>query len=96
MGGERRYAWKTKGLSPFNATTVGALRGVTGPLLRRRFRALRIGDSDDLALLENIARGEFCTAGFRNRDLRSLLYPHSNKAALEQNRQEITLSSVTS
>jgi hypothetical protein len=53
----------------------------------RRFRALRIGDANDLALLENIARGEFCTSGFRNRDLRLLLYPSSNKAALEQQRR---------
>ncbi len=41
----------------------------------RRFRAVRVGDPADLALLEVIARGEFVTAGFRNRDLRSLLYP---------------------
>jgi hypothetical protein len=41
----------------------------------RRFRALRIGDPDDIALLEAISRGEFKTAGFRNRDLRRLLFP---------------------
>jgi hypothetical protein len=41
----------------------------------RRLRALRIGDPADLALLTVIARGEFATAGFRNRDLRALLYP---------------------
>src|SRR5512137_1716747 len=41
----------------------------------RRFRALRIGDPEDLALLRAIARGEFATAGFRNRDLRHRLYP---------------------
>jgi len=40
----------------------------------RRFRALRLGDPDDLALLKAISRGEFATAGFRNRDLRGLLY----------------------
>lgn len=40
-----------------------------------RVRALRIGDPHDLALLRAIARGEFATAGFRNRDLRPLLYP---------------------
>jgi len=34
---------------------------------------LRIGDPDDLALLAAVARGEFATAGFRNRDLRPLL-----------------------
>ena len=41
----------------------------------RRLRALRIGDPGDLLLLEAVARGEFATAGFRNRDLRALLYP---------------------
>ena len=38
----------------------------------RRFRALRIGDPGDLALLRGISRGEFATAGFRNRDLAHL------------------------
>lgn len=43
----------------------------------RRLRALRIGDPVDLQLLQTVARGEFATAGFRNRDLRSLLHPRS-------------------
>jgi hypothetical protein len=46
----------------------------------RRFRALRLSDSGDLALLEVIARGEFLTAGFRNRDLRAHLYSPSKTA----------------
>jgi hypothetical protein len=41
----------------------------------RRVRALRIGDAQDLALLKAISRGEFTTAGFRNRDLRAILHP---------------------
>jgi len=41
----------------------------------RRFRALRLGDPDDVALLQAISRGEFAISGFRNRDLRGLLYP---------------------
>jgi hypothetical protein len=41
----------------------------------RRARPLRIGDPTDLALLQAVARAEFSTAGFRNRDLRPLLYP---------------------
>lgn len=41
----------------------------------RRVRALRIGDAYDLALLRTISRGEFATAGFRNRDLCRLLHP---------------------
>jgi hypothetical protein len=41
----------------------------------RRFRALRLGDADDVAVLAAISRGEFATSGFRNRDLRGLLHP---------------------
>lgn len=50
---------------------------VTRPVIHdgRRFRALRIGDPDDLALLQAICRGEFATAGLRNRDLRGLIHP---------------------
>lgn len=54
---------------------------------KRRARALRIGDPADLAILQAVARGEFATAGFRNRDLRLLLHPASAKAdAAEQRR----------
>jgi hypothetical protein len=41
----------------------------------RRVRALRIGHPEDIELLEVISRGEFATAGFRNRDLRRHLHP---------------------
>ncbi|MEK7837415.1 MAG: hypothetical protein AAB328_05460 [candidate division NC10 bacterium] len=47
----------------------------------RRVRALRIGDPHDLALLQAVSRGEFATAGFRNRDLRCLLHPTTNAAS---------------
>ena len=47
----------------------------------RRVRALRIGDPHDLALLQAVSRGEFATAGFRNRDLRRLLHPTTNCAS---------------
>jgi hypothetical protein len=47
----------------------------------RRVRALRIGDPTDLALLAAITRGEFATAGFRNRDLRPLLHPSKRPLA---------------
>ena len=53
----------------------------------RRFRALRIGDPDDLALLRAVSRGEFATAGFRNRDLRHLLYPTASSAAAPDQRR---------
>ena len=52
---------------------------------RRRFRAMRLSDPDDVALLEVIARGEFVIAGFRNRDLRENLFsPPRSKAAERQ------------
>jgi hypothetical protein len=53
----------------------------------RRSRALRIGDPGDLAVLHAVARGEFATAGFRNRDLRLLLHPASSKADANQQRR---------
>lgn len=53
----------------------------------RRVRALRLGDPDDLALLQAISRGEFATAGFRNRDLRRLLYSTSDNASPDEVRR---------
>ena len=53
----------------------------------RRVRALRIGDPSDLALLAAVARGEFATAGFRNRDLRGLLHPTKRLTTIEEARK---------
>lgn len=53
----------------------------------RRFRARRIGDADDLALLYAISRGEFATAGFRNRELRHLLYTKASTATADEQRR---------
>jgi len=53
----------------------------------RRVRALRIGDSTDIALLEAISRGEFATAGLRNRDLRRLLFPNKPHASAVETRR---------
>lgn len=53
----------------------------------RRVRALRIGDPADLALLDAISRGEFMTAGFRNRDIRELLHPGKRLASVDQARK---------
>jgi hypothetical protein len=53
----------------------------------RRVRALRIGDKHDVALLQAIARGGWATAGFRNRDLRPLLYPGTRLASAENARK---------
>jgi hypothetical protein len=62
---------------------------VSGPCTYRgrRVRGLRIGDRDDLALLEAVSRGEFATAGFRNRDLRCLLHPNKRLATVEELRR---------
>jgi len=59
----------------------------------RRFRALRLADRDDVALLEAISRGEFSTSGFRNRDLRRLLHPAAKNASRREQRR---LSAATS
>ena len=53
----------------------------------RRVRALRIGDANDLALLQAVSRGEFATAGFCNRDIRLLLYPSKRLATVEEARK---------
>jgi hypothetical protein len=44
----------------------------------RRVRALRPWAQPDTALLTAVARGEFVLTGFRNRDLRAILYPDSS------------------
>ncbi|HEY4645677.1 MAG TPA: hypothetical protein VIH25_05300 [Steroidobacteraceae bacterium] len=46
----------------------------------QRVRAMRMGNCDDIALLEAVSRGEFATAGFRNRDIRRLLHPAASNA----------------
>jgi hypothetical protein len=42
-----------------------------------RRRALNPYSPEDASLLETVNRGEFAINGFRNRDLRALLYPKS-------------------
>lgn len=50
----------------------------------RRVRALKIGDPNDIALLQAISRGEFATSGFRNADIRDQLYPTKRFAPVEE------------
>lgn len=54
---------------------------VSSPVIRTgvRTRAIRIGDPLDVALLEAISRGEFALNGFRNRDIRPLLFPSASE-----------------
>lgn len=53
----------------------------------QRVRAIRTGDPEDVALLAAISRGEFATAGFRNRDLRLLLHPQTATADPDHRRR---------
>jgi hypothetical protein len=52
----------------------------------RRMRALNPLSEHDLQLLESVNRGEFTLRGFRNRDLRQLLYPPTREATLQRRR----------
>ena len=53
----------------------------------KRVRAIRTGDPEDIALLAAVSRGEFATAGFRNRDIRLLLHPQSTHATRDDIRR---------
>jgi hypothetical protein len=59
---------------------------------QRRVRALRLADPDDLALLQAVSRGEFATAGFRNRDIRSLMHPSASPHSPDARRLSATTS----
>ncbi len=59
---------------------------------RRRVRAMQPFQLQDGRLFEAIGRGEFALNGFRNRDLRPLLYPKSNLSADEQRRHSSKIS----
>ena len=54
----------------------------------RRVRALNPLGEQDAALLVAVNRGEFALAGFRNKDLRGILYPSSAKTSPAQQRQQ--------
>ena len=53
----------------------------------RPVRAMHLSDSNDLALLEAVSRGEFTLSGFRNHDIRQQLYPNSDKASDTERRR---------
>ena len=56
----------------------------------RRMRALNPLSEHDLQLLESVNRGEFARRGFRNRDLRQLLYPPTREPKLQRRRSAAT------
>jgi hypothetical protein len=53
----------------------------------RPARALNPLSESDAALLSHVARGEFILNGFRNRDIRSFLFPAASPDPAEQRRQ---------
>jgi hypothetical protein len=58
----------------------------------RRVRALDIGGPEDVELLRAISRGEFATNGFRNRNLRPLLYDDARSSKQVQRRNSARVS----
>jgi len=58
----------------------------------RRARALNPLSPDDARLLEAVNRGEFAINGFRNRDLRGLLFEPKNASDQEGRRQSAAVS----
>jgi hypothetical protein len=78
-----------------NTTSLGQLTArLCRPTRRdgRRLRALNPHAPADAALLEVISRGEFTINGFRNRDLRRLLFPTTEASKPEQRRQSAAVS----
>jgi hypothetical protein len=78
-------------LSSFDGskTLAEILAGLVQPvtLEGRRFRGLRPWDTEDLALLRAINRGEFNLNGLRNRDIRSYLFPEPTNDEREGRRR---------
>jgi len=78
-----------------NTTSLGEL---TARLCRpakhrgRRVRALNPNAPDDAALIATISRGEFTLNGFRNRDLRVLLFAELASSKTERKRQAAAVS----
>lgn len=58
----------------------------------RRVRAFNPHAPDDAALLDAISRGEFTLNGFRNRDLRALLFTKSSASQAGRKRQAAAVS----
>jgi hypothetical protein len=65
--------------------TEAALVSQAVKIENKRYRPLNPWAPQDGALLEAVSRGEFMINGFRNRDIRALLYPR--KATPEQERK---------
>jgi len=74
------------------------LSELIGPICRRTtlgkrtVRGLRPWSDPDLALLRVINRGQFAVCGFRNRDLRTELYPKTPNGPVERRRASARIS----
>ena len=78
-----------------NTTPLGKLverLGRPSILNGRRFRAINPHAPEDAKLIEAISRGEFTIAGFRNRDLRALLFADAADSKEEQRRHAAAVS----
>ena len=72
------------GTTPLKDEAAAVCRAMT--VEGQRYRALNPWSPEDGALLEIISRGEFVVQGFRNRDVRALLYPR--KTTEEETRRQ--------
>jgi hypothetical protein len=70
-----------------------AADAIRRPVLRptRRFRGLNPLSGPDALLAQSLLRGEFTICGFRNRDIRRLLYPKTGSAE-DRHRQSAQIS----
>ncbi len=66
-------------------TVGGACKPVTKN--HRRYRALNPWNPEDFRLLSTLAKGEFAIRGFRNKELRPLLFPESAKVTAEEQKR---------
>jgi hypothetical protein len=81
-----------------DSTPLGRLTARLGqPAKRngRRVRALNPHAPEDAKLLELISRGEFTINGFRNRDLRPLLFAEADASRQAQRRRAAAVSRIS-
>jgi hypothetical protein len=72
-------------------TPLGELTGDLGKSMQwhgRSVRALNPLAPEDVALLEAVSRGEFLIGGFRNRDIRAILFGGAAKATPEEKKRQ--------
>jgi hypothetical protein len=83
-----RYA--TSLATVHESTPLGELAAALGKRTQwqgRSVRALNPLAPEDVALLEAVSRGEFAISGFRNRDIRAILFGEANDQQTAKSRQ---------